>query len=240
MQEKTRKKILEINAEFYQTFALQFSETRMRIQPGVRRVLESVAKRARLLDVGCGNGEAAYTLAASGFEGSYIGIDLTDALLEVARSRLAGYPNFAFLQGDLTRNDWDLQVADKTFEMIFAFAVLHHIPDASLRRGVISRIRGFLHPGGRFIHSNWQFVNSERLRKRIQPWSRVAVANDDLDPGDYLLDWRHGGNGLRYVHLFGEEELIALAHDTGFTVIESFYSDGEGGNLGLYQVWEAV
>ena len=58
-----------------------------------------------------------------------------------------------------------------------------------------------------------------------------------MDPGDYLLDWRSGGQGLRYVHHFSREELGALAAAYGFEVVETFESDGEGGRLGLYGVW---
>jgi hypothetical protein len=31
-----------------------------------------------------------------------------------------------------------------------------------------------------------------------------------------------------------------LAHSTGFQVIETFHSDGEGGILGLYQLWKPL
>jgi hypothetical protein len=37
-------------------------------------------------------------------------------------------------------------------------------------------------------------------------------------------------------HQFSEEELSALAAESGLDVAEMFYSDGEGGRLGLYQV----
>ena len=40
------------------------------------------------------------------------------------------------------------------------------------------------------------------------------------------------------MHYFTEEQLAELAAETGFAVAESFYSDGESGDLGLYQVWE--
>ena len=90
---------------------------------------------------------------------------------------------------------------------------------------------------GRFIHSNWQFLNSERLRKRIHPWEEIGLSDSQVDPGDYLLDWRRGGFGLRYVHHFREGELNRLAAESGFKVVETFYSDGETGNLGLYQDW---
>jgi hypothetical protein len=32
--------------------------------------------------------------------------------------------------------------------------------------------------------------------------------------------------------------LEAIARETGFTVLETYHSDGEGGRLGIYQVWE--
>jgi len=59
----------------------------------------------------------------------------------------------------------------------------------------------------------------------------------DVDECDYLLDWRSGGTGLRYVHYFSEEELAKMAESSGFRVVETFYSDGKEGNLAIYQVW---
>jgi (p)ppGpp synthase/HD superfamily hydrolase len=94
-----------------------------------------------------------------------------------------------------------------------------------------------LKPEGRFIHSNWQFLNSEKLKSRIQPWEAAAISSAKVDAGDYLLDWRSGGTGLRYVHHFTEEELSQLAQTSGFRIVESFYSDGGNHKLGLYQIW---
>jgi redox-sensitive bicupin YhaK (pirin superfamily) len=61
-----------------------------------------------------------------------------------------------------------------------------------------------------------------------------------VDENDYLLDWRRGGEGLRYVHHFDEAELNAMATASGFQVREMFRSDGENGQLGLYQIWEVT
>jgi hypothetical protein len=102
----------------------------------------------------------------------------------------------------------------------------------------LKKIRSLLQPDSRFIHSEWQFLNNPRLRLRIQPWEMVSLSQQEVDPGDYLLDWRQGGRGLRYVHHFSESELAELADECGFSIAETFYSDGEGGNLGLYQVWQ--
>jgi hypothetical protein len=106
-----------------------------------------------------------------------------------------------------------------------------------MRTNFITNVYDLLAPGGSFIQSNWQFLNSSRLRARIQPWERIGLSKDDVDENDYLLDWRRGGEGLRYVHYYTSKELHTLAEDNGFKVMGMFTSDGETGDLGLYQIW---
>jgi hypothetical protein len=124
------------------------------------------------------------------------------------------------------------------FDIVFSFATLHHIPSREIRLSVLKTVHGLLVEGGRFIHSNWQFLNSPRLRQRVRGWSEAGLTEADVDADDYLLDWRSGGTGLRYVHHFSEAELAALAESSGFTIFETFYSDGKEGNLAIYQVWQ--
>jgi tRNA (uracil-5-)-methyltransferase TRM9 len=231
----TISQLLDLNRQFYQTFALPFSSTRMRLRPGVKRILETLPHTADLLDLGCGNGELARQLVKNGHEGSYTGLDFSPVLLEQASLGLP--PNFRFLQADLSAPGWDLPLAGSQYDAILAFAVLHHLPGENLRVNLLRKINTLLSPAGRFIHSEWQFLNSPRLKNRLQPWELVGLSAHDVDPGDYLLDWRQGGTGLRYVHHFSEEELKQLAAQAGFEVLESFLSDGENSRLGLYQVW---
>jgi hypothetical protein len=126
------------------------------------------------------------------------------------------------------------------WSVVTAFAVLHHIPSTELRLNVLRVVNQLLERHGWFIHSNWQFLHSEKLKARIQDWSKARVSASEVDPNDYLLDWRSGGEGLRYVHHFDEKELEELAIASNFQVTDSFYSDGQGGKLGLYQIWKPV
>jgi len=71
-------------------------------------------------------------------------------------------------------------------------------------------------------------------------WSDAGLTEADVDAGDYLLDWRSGGTGLRYAHHFNENELATLAESSGFEIITTFYSDGKEGNLAIYQVWKKI
>lgn len=236
MNPNTISRLLDLNRQFYQTFALPFSATRHRLQPGVLRIIDRISPTANLLDLGCGNGELARELARCGHAGTYTGLDFSPTLLEQAsEDQLA---DFHFLLADLSSTDWDSPLLGQQYNCALAFAVLHHLPGADLRLQILNKVHKLLPQGGQFIHSEWQFLNSPRLKERIQPWESVGLAEGDIDPGDYLLDWRQGGHGLRYVHHFSEPELEQLAVSTGFTILESFLSDGENGRLGLYQVWE--
>ena len=239
MNSSAIERLLAINREFYEKFGESFSATRRRIQPGARRVIETLNGGESILDVGCGNGELARVLDERGHRGSYLGLDFSLPLLRDAESSPKHFPA-RFVEIDLA-NELSLRAffaQQSPVDLILAFAVLHHIPSFELRLNIVKQIRRALKPDGRFIHSNWQFLNSEKLRARIKDWDVAAVASSEVDAGDYLLDWRSGGEGLRYVHHFSEEELSALANAGGFQIVETFYSDGENGRLGLYQAWK--
>jgi len=241
MDSSTAARLLELNRDFYTRFGDSFSATRQRIQPGVRRVLGMLKGDESILDLGCGNGELSRELAHREHRGAYLGVDFSLPLLREAESQPEGF-SARFMQVDLTRLSVfseQLSVAEH-WSLITAFAVLHHIPSMELRLNLLRVVHQFLKADGLFIHSNWQFLNSEKLKARIQPWEAAAIPGSAVDAGDYLMDWRNGGNGLRYVHHFSEQELNDLAKTSNFQITDTFYSDGEGGRLGLYQVWKPI
>jgi len=215
-------------------------------------VLEMLKGDESILDLGCGNGEFARELAKRGHRGSYLGVDFSLPLLRDAESPPEGTSqpdgfSANFKQVDLTKlsefgdqlsvNSGQSTVTDH-WSLITGFAVLHHIPSDEIRLDILKTVHRLLKPEGKFIHSNWQFLNSEKLKARIQPWGTGSTSGLDVDAGDYLLDWRSGGEGLRYVHHYSESELSEMANESGFQVVDTFYSDGENGNLGLYQIWK--
>jgi hypothetical protein len=158
-------------------------------------------------------------------------------MLDIASQTLPEKDEITLLHRDLAEKDWDEHLPVNAYDLILAFAVLHHLPGSELRLQTLLKISSLAKRGARFIHSEWQLLNSPRLRKRIQPWDTIGLNSEKIEEGDYLVDWRAGGEGLRYVHVFNFLELQHLARETGFEIIESFHSDGEGGNLGLYQIW---
>ena len=70
-------------------------------------------------------------------------------------------------------------------------AVLHHIPSHEMRVQFLRKVKSLTAKNGRFIHSNWQFLNSPKLTERIQSWGSIGMDDELLDENDYLLDWRN-------------------------------------------------
>jgi hypothetical protein len=190
-----------------------------------------------------------------GHHGSYIGIDFSLPLLRTIDTSIHDIQiieqpvssehieeavlesRACFFEADLVKNGWEKPLGKRNFELILAFASLHHIPGEMNRAGLVNSVYQRMPPDGLFFLSVWQFLDSPRLVKRLQSWETVGLNRDLVDPGDYLLDWKLGGYGLRYVHHFTEEELTRLATTHGFQVKEAYYSDGEGGKLSLYHIW---
>jgi tRNA (uracil-5-)-methyltransferase TRM9 len=242
MKSQTVARLLSLNKQFYQTFGGEFSSTRLRLQPGVQRVLDGLAGDEAILDLGCGNGEMARELMRRGHRGRYTGVDFSLPLLEIARRGWEDAPA-TFISADLASVDWDKKITaslPQPFDLVTAFATLHHLPGREMRLNILNKLHALLRTAGRFIHSEWQFLNSQKLKARIQPWEQVGLSPQEVEQGDYLLDWRSGGRGLRYVHHFSEAELQDLAEASRFRVCQAFHSDGTNGLLALYQVWEPI
>ncbi|MDW8226185.1 MAG: class I SAM-dependent methyltransferase [Anaerolineales bacterium] len=162
MTPETASRLIELNLRFYQEFGKEFSATRRRLQPGVQRLLPQLYPVEALLDLGCGNGELARALARGGFAGRYFGLDFSRPLL---RETEGLPPNFSFLEASLTTSDWDQVVPLTGFSIVTAFAVLHHIPSQAFRLMLLRKVWALLVPAGLFIHSEWQFLSSEKWRQ---------------------------------------------------------------------------
>lgn len=233
--------MLSINRAFYQTHASAFAATRVRLQPGADRVVRLLRSDDSVLDLGCGHGLVARALAAQGHRGIYLGLDSSHDLLEAAASGFQE-PWARFVVADLAVPGWTGHLPDLPrggYAWWLGLAFLHHLPDSELRRSVVREARQIHGAQGRAAVSVWDFHRSPRIQGRQVAWSEVGLSDEDLDPGDALLDWRHQGYGLRYVHHFTPDELRGLAEAAGYRVEDEFRADGEGGELGLYQLWQA-
>jgi len=91
-----------------------------------------------ILEIGCGNGYGGYLVNQLSPK-SYIGLDIMEEQIEIARQ---SYSQYEFILQDAT----DLsRFAKASKDVVIIFGVLHHIPDW---RKVIDEIARVLKPGG--------------------------------------------------------------------------------------------
>ena len=116
-----------------------------------------------------------------------------------------------------------------SFDCVLMLAVLHHIPGGDVRARILRQARELLAPQGRIVVSTWQFMDNERMRKKIVPWSVLGIDEREIEPGDALLNWKRDGEGLRYCHWIGEDEMRALAAQAGLKSWKRSAPEGERG-----------
>ena len=131
--------------------------------------LLGVAAGDRVLDIGCGTGSDAMALAHRvGAGGQVIGVDLSQALVAIARARAAplGLP-ITFRQADIH----DLPFADGSFDGTRIDRVLHFLPDPGRALREAARVTA---PGGRMVVTE-------------PDWGSLAVAGGDPELTDAIL-----------------------------------------------------
>jgi len=233
MKESVKRRLRELNREFYREFAGSFAETRREPQPGFH-TLESYlpANCQSLLDVGCGEGRLGRFLLGRGRLQVYHGLDASQALLDVAGAQIEGEFWRRDLQEDQTLDDLG------RYDAVACLAVLQHIAGRDSRQRLMAEMGRHLTPGGRLLVSTWQFLRNERQRKKIVAWSAAGLSAEMVEENDYLLTWQRDGRGLRYVSHIDEVEIRALAQEAGLLTIDTFRADGREGDLNLYSVHE--
>jgi len=238
MNDETIERLLALNRRFYASFAEHFAASRSISDPALTSILPYLPYDATILDVGCGNGRLALLLDQERPGSTYVGADAIPELIEEACAQARKLPqtDTTFRVADVTRPNWTEDLPHTPFDCVVVLAVLHHIPDFDLRARVLRAVAGVLNPRGYAILSTWRFLAHERMRRKIVDWDEVSIDEGQLEPGDYLLDWKRGGRGLRYCHMVNEEEVERLAAASGFVVRETFRAGGREGDLSLFAV----
>jgi trans-aconitate methyltransferase len=186
-----------------------------------------------ILDLGCGSGHLAHTIAQSGAH--VIGIDGSASMIEAAR---VSYPDIEFLVADA--RDFSFPFS---FDAIFSNATLHWIREAD---EVVQRIATALKPGGRLVTEFGGKGNVETIITAVQQSLR-ELAHIETDFGWYfpsigeyasLLEQHglavqssilfdrptlleDGERGLRnWIQMFGDRVFVGISDEAKEQVLE--------------------
>ena len=220
MDKEYAKYLLDKTRQDYDIIAEDFSNTRQKIWPEMQFLLDKyLVLGEKVLDLGCGNGR--YFEYLKGKKVNYFGIDNSEKLIEIAKSK---YPEGNFqVAGALS-----LPFSNNFFDKIFSIAVLHHIPSKKLQLQFLKEAKRVLKPGGILVLTVWNFRELEEFFLIFKSTILKLLGLSKLDFGDFLEPW--GKKTKRYYHYFLKKELIDLVKKSGFKIRESGNTKNEKGN----------
>jgi SAM-dependent methyltransferase len=176
--------------------------------PAMPQVVKALEEGGSALDVGCGSGRCAITLAHTFPKAKIFGYDAHPGSLERARNnaRAAGLGDrISFEVVDCTR------LPAAKFDFISTFDVVHDSIDPV---GLLRSIRSALRPGGTYLMVE---VNvSARLEDNISAMGRLMYSMSTL----YCMSVSLGGGGAGIGACMGEEKARELAKEAGFSTFE--------------------
>jgi SAM-dependent methyltransferase len=177
----------------------------------LRKVLDRVRPGSAVLELGCGPGTAAAELSAGR---RYIGVDLSQVQLSIARWRV---PGATFVLGDLT----SMAFRPSSFDGVVAFYVFNHVPQDEVGPA-FERIFGWLRLGGRLM-SSFLTVEDE---DRVEEWLGVPMFFAGFEPGSNERLLRNAGFELELSEVRQESDPVYGPSDTHW-IIARKPEDGE-------------
>lgn len=180
-------------------------------------ILKLQKDHAKVLDVGCGNGNNSRQIASLGFE--VLGIDVSQATIDEAK-RLNKYENLSFEKIAVE----DLEISNK-FDAIICCEVVEHLHQPT---PVIKTLINLLKKDGVLIVTvpNGYGPREVLMTKPMQAamkskmaWSMVAGAKKILGYRGSTI--QSEAEDLRHVQFFTKESLIALLKKQGL-VLQNF------------------
>jgi ubiquinone/menaquinone biosynthesis C-methylase UbiE len=147
--------------------------------PLLRR-LGGTVQGGSVLEIGCGRGAGIEVIFRQFGAAHVYGLDLDPLQIERARKRLeskyAG--RVSFMQGDAEQ----LPFADASFDAVFDFGALHHVPNWQRS---IAEVRRVLKPGGKFF---FEEVTRAALGRWIYRKFFVHPAENRFSESEFLAE----------------------------------------------------
>ncbi len=111
----------------------------------VRKLLKGIGTRAKVLDLGCGNGYFSHEIAKLGFE--VHGVDRSESGIRIARE---SFPELQFWVEDAEKAIIPHLFSAETFDLVVSTEVVEHLYDP---RQFVENVFHLLKPSGQFIVS---------------------------------------------------------------------------------------
>ena len=161
----------------------------------------------RILDLACGTGDFAFALARRFPAAEIVGVDLTPAMLEIARAKNPS-PRIRFMEGDAC--DLSSCTPQAPFSLCSCAFGFRNFPD---RRRALREARRLLEPGGELLVLEFFRPGNVLLGRVTAAWLRLMAA----------LFARRNTSAYRYLResmdgMVSADDFVRLAAEEGFAL----------------------
>lgn len=211
------KHILQEVKKTYSAIAHEFDATRDRPWPEFSVFLSELKKHYNLqatsynlLDVGCGNGRLSHFLTLRQTQDDikpidYTGVDNNRTMLRIAKKK---NPKAHFRYA----NAYKLPFSSRSFDTVWAIALLHHLPTKKLQLCALKEMKRVLKPGGLLCLMVWNL------------WQKKYKKYIDKKIHHAQIPWGQNKKILRYYYAFKKNELRDLLKSVGLSTIKKVKS----------------
>ena len=176
----------------YSKIAFDFSRTRYKVWPGVRKFIESLPSDYKILEAGCGNGKNMLIRPQT-----MIGIDNCQEFVDLCKAK-----KLDVLLGDIC----DIKFDDNTFDASISVAVIHHLSTEERRIKSVKEMIRVTKKGNPIL---------------IEVWGHELNNKSGDEKQDRIVEWKDQYKKLlceRYYHFFKKEEIIKICETAGLKI----------------------
>ncbi|WP_335871998.1 class I SAM-dependent DNA methyltransferase [Bacillus sp. 2205SS5-2] len=183
------------------------SPNRLIENPAIFELLEGVSAET-MLDLGCGDGSLGVELLQNERTQSYIGIDGSEKMLDVARKKLAN------LRGTVVNVSMeDYEYPEKTYDLVTSQLAIQYIEDFAT---LAKRVHETLKKSGKFVFSVQHPVITSSFESIQSTGKRGSWLVDDyFQTGERIEPWI-GESVVKYHRTI--EQYFMLLQEAGFTI----------------------
>lgn len=228
MKLKITKSIIQKTIDFYKNISEEFNVTRTYSWTGWKEIFSDIpfSDNFNVLDVACGNARFFNFLQKTYLQDfKFLGVDFDDNLLSVAIKRYNENSNFKIKKLDVIN---DLTTISKTFDLVVAFGITHHIPTSKLRKIWFKNLSNLVCEKGYLVISFWNFLNKKSCERA-----------NNLEENDFWVGWG-STNQKRYCHYYNKNEvneIIKIYKENKLELIKQITKEND---LNSYYVFKKI
>ncbi len=168
--------------------------------------------RPKILDLGAGTGLLTNYMLKKYYRGHFTLLDISDEMLNIARERFKGNPNFKFINEDYLESNFE------KYDMVISSLSIHHLKNHS-KRIIYSKIYESLNKEGIFLNLDQVYAPSSENEDIYQRnwFEKIELKSLSESEKDLIFD------RMKYDKPTTLENNLKWLKNCGFTNVDVFY-----------------